>query len=316
MDAEPEQDSAGRRSPRRRWDPSYAAVAITLIGGIVYTFFRLAYASFYATFHVTPEEVGLNYSQTIVRGVIPSVSIVAIVLLIATLAIIAVVSVFGYILMGINLVRLTRVRQTKLRELRAQLANDSRDTPTLDECREIAGAFWLHTREHYPGTARIMANTYGWSDEDAIADFSRGVAARFASEPSKRSSRLSVSALYGALGREVWRICWSILRHRATLLILLIATLVGLALLINHQADRVSQGHALRPSLTILTGLRAEQATVMPIETGTQAPTSVPTGPVIYLGESNGIAVILVPEGRGTVVRVPLTHVLIQSPLQ
>ena len=102
MDAEARHDSAGPRSPRRRWDPSYAAVAITLIGGTVYTFFRPAYASFYATFHVTPEEVGLNYSQTIVRGVIPSVSIVAIVLLTATLAIIAMVIGVGYIFTFVN----------------------------------------------------------------------------------------------------------------------------------------------------------------------------------------------------------------------
>ena len=101
----PEQNPTGASS-RRRWDPSYAAVALTLMGGIVYVFFRLAYASFYASLHTTPEEVGLSYSQTLVRGVIPSISLALTTFLIVSLLIFILIATIGYLIFGLNLFRM------------------------------------------------------------------------------------------------------------------------------------------------------------------------------------------------------------------
>jgi hypothetical protein len=320
MDAEPKRESADDRSPRQRWDPSYAAVAITLIGGTVYTFFRLAYASFYATFHTTPEEVGLNYSQTIVRGVIPSVAIAAVVLFTAILVVGTSIGSIGYIIILRNLTRLDAVERSYADQLRAQTRNDPQDADSLDRYREKSRALWLYTQQHYPGTARIIARTYGWSDEDVISDMADSLAASFTNRPLKISSpkyRLyRLLKLMNALIAEVWHISWRTVRHKAMSLTLLVAVLVGLAFLISHEADRVREGHALGPSLSILTGLRAEKVTVTAIETGKQLPTGLTTGPVIYLGESNGTAIILISEGEGTTVRVPLSQIVIQSPLQ
>ena len=64
-----------------RWDPSYGAVVVTLLGGVAYTVFRLAYALFYGRMGAAPEEVGLGYGQTLVRGVIPALTVGAAVLL-------------------------------------------------------------------------------------------------------------------------------------------------------------------------------------------------------------------------------------------
>jgi hypothetical protein len=125
MYAEPisdaQQPNTGRERRRGRWDPSYAAVAITLIGGLAYTFLRLAYGSFYAALHTTPEEVGLNYSQTIVRGVIPSLTIAMSVFMAVALLLVILISIIGYFGVGFNLLRMLWTYWRSLRRLRAQI---------------------------------------------------------------------------------------------------------------------------------------------------------------------------------------------------
>jgi len=297
---------ANTRSPQR-WDPSYAAVAVTLIGGIVYVFFRVAYASFYAALHTTPEEVGLGYSQTIVRGVIPSITIALSVFVVTALLVFILVSTIGYIFLVLNLLRMRRSGKRSLEDFRTQVNHDSHTVPSLDQYRDHWRKVLTQWKQRYPRTAEIFLGAYNMSDEEIATRF----AAQDAGEAQQPVERDSLR-LYDVLTAELRSTFARVLLHKATVVTLLILTLSSLTFLIRYQAHRVAGGHSLGPTLSVMTGIRAEQTTVSAVETGKTLPTELTARPVIYLGASDGTAVILIPEGGGSTVRVPLNDIVLR----
>jgi hypothetical protein len=297
-----------RAGAPRRWDPSYAAVAVTLIGGTVYVFFRLAYASFYASLHTTPEEVGLSYSQTLVRGVIPSISLATVTFLIASLLIFILITTIGYLIFGANLFRMYLGASRSLKDLRAKTRQDLHGSPSVEQYQDLWRKEWIQWKRQFPSTTRIMTGTAGMSDDEFIA---RAAAQDAGTETNRFRPKLSPFLRH--LTGEMWRIYWRILLRRTTWLVLLILTLVALTLLIRYEASRVRDGYPIGPTLAIMTGLRAEQVKITALETGKNLPTELVSKTVIYLGESGGTAVIFIPEQSSTTVRVPLNDVVIES---
>jgi hypothetical protein len=306
----PEQLPSGIRSRRKRWDPSYAAVAVTLTGGVVYTFLRFAYTLFYAAFHTTPEEVGLSYSQTIVRGVIPSITIAASAFMVTALLLFGIITLIGYFVVLVNAYRGYRYYKHSLSQFKVQVRRDSQSSPSLAQFQAHSLVVWTHLKQRYPSTTRIMLGSYGLPEDDFVAGMGASDAADEAagseSAPPLKGSQVIVSTTI-----EGWRIFWRTLFHKATLFILLALTLVALATLIRYQAFRVNEGHSLGPTLSILTGLRAEKATVNAVETGKYLPTELKARPVIYLGESNGTTLFFVPQ-NGRTIRIPSSNIIVQ----
>ena len=93
------------------------------------------------------------------------------------------------------------------------------------------------------------------SEDDLIATMGTDEAQEEATG-NRSISPIGGSLLLASLTIEAWQLFWKALLHRITLLTLLILTLVGLTALIRYQTYRVSEGHSLGPTVSILTGLR------------------------------------------------------------
>ena len=71
-----------------RWIAGNPTAALTVSGGLLYVFFRIALVVFYDDFGVRPEDVGLGYAQTLVQVATSSAVLIAFVGLVILMAVI------------------------------------------------------------------------------------------------------------------------------------------------------------------------------------------------------------------------------------
>jgi hypothetical protein len=278
-----------------RWDPAYAAVVVTLLGGVAYTVFRLAYALFYGRLGAVPEEVGLGYGQTLVRGVIPALTVGAMVLF-----------AVGYMIsMALSIVR-------QLPEIRGVIAvfrrrHNDKNLVKVEGTTTTHGEYHDVLRALYPRAASELEKR-GLSLKAIV------LLIRDAFKLGVRAIEAVRSAPYSALSLP-WPVytgpVMHALKNRITAAIVVLLVLVGLPFLAWYQAGLVATGKLPNEFLSAVTGITVQKATLLTADpTKPLEPPLKDNKSVLYLGASGG-AIVLYDYNAKDTVRVNSSNVIV-----
>jgi hypothetical protein len=294
-------DPTRRKGLGFRWDPGYAAAVVTLIGGLAYTVFRLAYALFYERLGTTPEEVGLGYGQTIVRGVIPAL----------TIACLSLTAIIYLLMMGLSIVH----QVPEIAELRRFAfkggEENGREPPEPPENQSASRAD-AEPRPHlfrilYPQTIHeLEENGLGWRPlltlSKEVLNLTLRTYSAFRSAPIA-AFRLPRSVYTGPVGKT--------LTNRFTFVGVIVVTMVSLPLLALREAGRVGEGRLPNAFISAATGLSVIEVT--PVTTDAAKPLEPPlkgSTTLLYLGGSGG-TVVIYDYTTKTTVRVSMSRVIL-----
>jgi ribosomal protein L31E len=229
---------------------------------------------------------------------------------VAILIVLGAVFLISYYILFYNFYRMNRYSKRAIKKLKEDVQRHNQATPSVEQCRQLWESIWQRWKEEVPTTSKILAGSLNKSDDEIVEYMAHRAAL---SPTNKPPEELETGRLVDLLLTEFRRLVSRVLMHKGTLFFVLFLTVIGLTVMIPQQSQRVAEGHPLDPALSTLTGLRADRVTISTLSTDIDLPSEVTAGPVLYLGESDGTAVILIPGGGGTAIRLPSTEIVIRS---